>query len=68
MKHGEPIQCDLHPVYRILLDGTRTIADRDFPLVFSKDKVEAKCTIETLKDFLNEGFYDHKWKFDKEEA
>jgi len=65
-KHGEPIHCYFHPQYRIRLDGTRTIADRDFPLVFSKDDLEIVCDLKDLRGFLNEGFYDHKWKFEED--
>jgi len=60
-KHGDKLECSFHPRYQILLDGTRTIADREFPLVFSEDKIEKMCKISALKDFLNEGFYEHRW-------
>jgi hypothetical protein len=64
VKYGSLIDCHMHTMFRIQLDGTRTIADRDFPLLHSKDAVTRKCKIEQIADFLNDGFYSHKWKFE----
>jgi len=63
VKHGNLINCHMHTMFRIQLDGTRTIADRDFPLLHSKDVVTQECKIEQISDFLEEGFYKHKWKW-----
>ena len=52
------------PQYRLILDGTKTIADRDFDLTFSEDKVERKSIqLNELFDALHESFMVHKWEF-----
>lgn len=64
IKEGEKIEGNFHPQYRHQLDGTKTIAERDYRLVFSKDTLSVKCDIEYIHEFLDEAFYIHKWRFE----
>ena len=64
VKYGEPIDCTFRPEPRFMMPGTKTISDRDFLMVFSKDKIDTKCNIDGIHKFLDEAFYEHKWKFD----
>jgi len=63
VEEGKPIDCNFRPEPRRMLSGHKTIADRDFLMVFSTDKINTKCSLEEIHVFLDEAFYEHKWKF-----
>jgi hypothetical protein len=66
VKFGEEFDLDFHPMHRHRLDGTKTIADRDFKMVFPKDRMSHQCNIDGIHKFLDEAFYTHKWKFEED--
>ena len=68
VKWDEPINCFAHPKCRFTLDGTKTIADRDFKMVHAKDQINKNLGLKDIFEFLNEVFYVHKWKFENEKV
>jgi hypothetical protein len=53
------------PTYINNLDGLHTIADRYVDMLWSKDVMKLKTTgFDAIPVFLNEAFYQHKWKFE----
>lgn len=58
---------DFAPYHIHFLDGEHTIADRHVDMRFPKDRMLMIARkFSDIKDFLQEAFYEHKWKFDYE--
>jgi len=63
VKLDKSISCFARPNYRLELDGTKTLADRNFDMIFSKNTLEKNCDINNLHTFLDFVFYEHKWQW-----
>ena len=63
VKHGLDIECDFHALPRFELNGKKTIADRNFKMLFPEDIIHKTCPMKKIGKFLDEAFYKHKWKF-----
>ena len=64
VKNEKHVECDFHALPRFELDGTKTIADRNFKMLFPEDTMNCKIkNIRLISEFLDEAFYKHKWLF-----